>query len=1170
MSVILVAEQDASYAERIVEVLTSGGWNARAVASREAAFEAANVQRPGLLIASASLPEASSLLAAFSRNRGGPGAVVLVPVAVAGRVSAADYQADALLDKPFSDDSLVQTVRNCLSGHSQPAPPPETAPAKPEPQQLTSADIFGDVLAEVEAEAQRAQAAKKPRAPRASDDIARKLEETLSGVFPMGDRSKKSTRRKETTPSGTPRPTAKKSSSEDEIDNLLDKTLSSLDISTLSRKPAAERAPRAVQPSTPPAPPTPAPPTPEPPTPEPPTPEPPTPEPPTPNPTPAPPTPNPTPAPNFSSTPETPSTPEPTAARITPVAPATPIEEPSSPAQTSWEGFEPPPELFPPSFGETPAELPLTAEPANPEPANPEPANPEPANPEPANLEPLAAFEMEPLEALEPLEPASFEAPEPATSSLESFEPEPALPNEPVLSVPAFEEAPAADLFPASFGEESRNFPAPADGVTADEVTADEVTADEVTADEVTGAAVFETAAPPEPAPETPASTLNDDLTFDLFPASFGDTNPMPAMDPMPVEDPAGNTAEPPSGLGTELPPELFPTSFGADTPSDHGTMSAPSPGLETQRMPAISAQSSIENEAPPSPSWDVQDQPAPDAPFATHRMVAFDEIAENITSHSAQEGEAFGDYTLIDRIATGGMAEVWRARRRGVEGFQKTVAIKRILSHLTDTPDFINMFIDEAKLAAQLSHNHIIQIYDLGKVGDDFFIAMEFVDGKDLRSILDSARKLGKPLPLELALMIVAALARALDYAHRKKDFENRALGLVHRDVSPQNVLISYEGEIKLCDFGIVKAVAKASTTQMGALKGKLQYMSPEQAWGKTVDARSDIFSLGSVLFEVLTGERLFTGDSELSVLDAVRECRVRSPRELVPEVPEEIDRIVLRALTSTPEERYQTAKAMEEDIQAALDSLRLAPSQSALAAYVSQVFHPPLEFHNYEAREDEPAKAPTADVPESAEGAAHIPVEPETGAGSSRKWLWITLLVIALAALATAAFFLRGDRNAPTPDPASTTSPAAPGGDGRRIEDAPSGISGTASDLAAPTTVGGEGGGRAEGAFAGEALEGPDPSSTGDTAAPGDEDVSTSAEDAEDAESLLNRLVEEELADKQREIQRKYDEQLEADRQRIERELEETRKKSAKPSVPPPSEMDPNAATREENDGR
>ncbi|MCL4840007.1 MAG: serine/threonine protein kinase, partial [Thermoanaerobaculia bacterium] len=303
-------------------------------------------------------------------------------------------------------------------------------------------------------------------------------------------------------------------------------------------------------------------------------------------------------------------------------------------------------------------------------------------------------------------------------------------------------------------------------------------------------------------------------------------------------------------------------------------------------------------------------------------------------------KSDVLGDYQLLERIAVGGMAEVWKARKRGVEGFQKTVAIKRILPHLTDSSDFVTMFIDEAKLAAQLDHNHIIHIYDLGKAGDDFYIAMEFVEGKDLRSILNAARQKGRPIPLGLSLLVASRLASALDYAHRKKDFDGRELGLVHRDVSPQNVLISYEGEIKLCDFGIVKAVTKASKTQMGALKGKLQYMSPEQAWGRPVDARSDIFSLGSILFEMLTGRRLFAGDSEMSVLEAVREGRIQAPRDLDARLPLEVNTLVLRALAKEPGERFQTAGEMQREIEKVLFALKPTPAQSDLATYVRRLF--------------------------------------------------------------------------------------------------------------------------------------------------------------------------------------------------------------------------------------
>ena len=412
-------------------------------------------------------------------------------------------------------------------------------------------------------------------------------------------------------------------------------------------------------------------------------------------------------------------------------------------------------------------------------------------------------------------------------------------------------------------------------------------------------------------------------------------------------------------------------------------------------------------------------------------------------------EGDAFGDYTLLDRIAVGGMAEVWRARRRGVEGFQKTVAIKKILSNLTGSKDFVTMFIDEAKLAAQLSHNNIIQIYDLGKVGDDFFIAMEHVDGKDLRTILTAAQESKQPIPLGLALVIVSAVASALDYAHRKRDFDGDAMGLVHRDVSPQNVMISYEGSIKLCDFGIVKAVAKASTTQMGALKGKLQYMSPEQAWGKNVDARSDIFSLGSVFYEVLTGRQLFAGDSEIGVLDAVRECQIRSPREIEPAVPEEVARIALKALAKSPDERYQRAGDLEHDIRKVLDDLRPTPSQKTLAEYMRSLFEtsmsgavplasagaaaaPSSQAPGSAVISPEPVVAgppgtaePAADPPVAAEEPTDQPVAPEEASSGRWKWLAAAVVTTVLVGLGLLVVPSLVRREAP---PSSTSSPPPP----------------------------------------------------------------------------------------------------------------------------------------------
>jgi TonB family protein len=273
------------------------------------------------------------------------------------------------------------------------------------------------------------------------------------------------------------------------------------------------------------------------------------------------------------------------------------------------------------------------------------------------------------------------------------------------------------------------------------------------------------------------------------------------------------------------------------------------------------------------------------------------------------------------------------------VEGFQKIVAIKRILPHLTDNDEFVTMFIDEAKLAAQLQHPNIIHIYDLGKLERSYYIAMEYIDGKDLRSILRLLEEKRHRLPLGLALFIASRLADALDYAHRRRDMHGREMALVHRDVSPQNVLISYDGDIKLCDFGIAKAASKASHTRAGALKGKLQYMSPEQAWGKDLDHRSDIFSVGLVLYEMLTGRKAFAGDSELSILEQVRSPKIATPREVDPAIPPEVERVVLKALKENRDERYQTAAEMATDINAILQSLRPSPAAGELGAFLSDL---------------------------------------------------------------------------------------------------------------------------------------------------------------------------------------------------------------------------------------
>jgi serine/threonine protein kinase len=286
----------------------------------------------------------------------------------------------------------------------------------------------------------------------------------------------------------------------------------------------------------------------------------------------------------------------------------------------------------------------------------------------------------------------------------------------------------------------------------------------------------------------------------------------------------------------------------------------------------------------------------------------------------AAPAGDPYGPYRLLERVAVGGMAEVFRAKRSGVEGFEKVVAVKRILSHLSDNKEFVDMFIDEAKMVAGLTHPNIVQIFDLGKIERSYYIAMEYVHGRDLRTILKRARERNVPIPLDLSAFVVSRMCAALEYAHRKRDEAGKPMLLVHRDVSPQNILLSFEGDVKLTDFGIAKAASKATITDKGALRGKLLYMSPEQAWGKPMDRRSDVFSLGIVFYEMLTGQKPFLGSSEMSILETVRECRVAPPTTLNPKIPEKMERVALKALERDPEVRYQDAGEMHRDLERVL----------------------------------------------------------------------------------------------------------------------------------------------------------------------------------------------------------------------------------------------------------
>lgn len=306
----------------------------------------------------------------------------------------------------------------------------------------------------------------------------------------------------------------------------------------------------------------------------------------------------------------------------------------------------------------------------------------------------------------------------------------------------------------------------------------------------------------------------------------------------------------------------------------------------------------------------------------------------------SAFAPEAFGKYYLIDRIATGGMAEIFKAKTFSHGGFEHLLVIKRILSHLGDNEEFVEMFIDEAKVSVALQHANIIRIYDFGKILQNYFIAMEWVDGKDSRNILKKLSRQRKFLPFEYAAYIAHEACKGLEYAHRKTDLQGRPYGIVHRDVSPSNILVSYEGDVKVADFGIAKAESNAYNTKDGVLKGKFEYMSPEQAEGIEIDHRSDIFSLGIILHEMLTGRRLFKTGSDTATLEKIKSGDYPLPSSLHPKVPPELERIVMKALTRNRDERYQSAKEMQEDLLAFLMPATPDQVRGSLAKFMSEVF--------------------------------------------------------------------------------------------------------------------------------------------------------------------------------------------------------------------------------------
>lgn len=428
--------------------------------------------------------------------------------------------------------------------------------------------------------------------------------------------------------------------------------------------------------------------------------------------------------------------------------------------------------------------------------------------------------------------------------------------------------------------------------------------------------------------------------------------------------------------------------------------------------------------------------------------------------SSSPQKPVRAGQYYLLEKIAQGGMAEIYKGLAYDLAGIKKHVCIKKILPHIAASREFIDMLVDEAKIAVQLSHGSIAQVYDLGKAGDDYFIVMEFVEGQSLSKIFKKAQRKRIRIPIPIVCYIIAEVASGLNYMHNKTDETGHPLHIVHRDISPQNIVVSYSGTVKIIDFGIAKAAVKVGHTESGVLKGKFAYMSPEHAEGNKVDHRSDIFSLGVIFYELLTGKRLFKGEDNKATIKNVKRAKVPLPSQAATDIPVELDAIALKALAKNRRHRYPFASDFHAELLRFLHSRYPDFKSSQAAEFVRTLFkeerilleklggketktpHLILEKTQDRPGEEDTQGAGGIDWREfmleeewPEEKADHGPKKEEeeeleeVGEQTSRKWLagmgfrretlWLSLLILLVAG--GGIYYWTGDRGEGTVDPST-----------------------------------------------------------------------------------------------------------------------------------------------------